>query len=116
MYNPNLDNIKDEIVRSICSAILENDTIHKHIIDHYWVSGSSTIVYPINLGVNDVEVQMDSGNRNYYNKAIQRLVVNNPHLFKDGYFCKSDGSCPSFIRLKYSDTLLERIKNKTQTN
>lgn len=114
MYNPNLDDIKDDIVKGIYSAILESDAIRKHIIEHPWISGSSTNVYPINLGVNDVEVQMDSGNRNYYNKAIQRLVVRNPHLFKDGYFCKSDGSCPSFIRLKYSDALLNLI-NKQET-
>ena len=109
MYNPNLENIKDDIVRSIYSTILGEETIHKHIIEYNWVSGSSTIVYPINIGITDVEVQMDSGNRNYYNKAIQRLVAHNPHIFKNGYFCKTDGSCPSFIRLVYSDEFLQGI-------
>lgn len=109
MYNPNLENIKDDIVRSIYSAILEEDAIHKHIIDYTFVTNSSRIVHPINIGMTDVEVQMDSGNRNYYNKAIQRLVVHNSHIFKNGYFCKSDGSCPSFIRLEYSDTFLQHI-------
>ena len=109
MYNPNLNNISDNIVRSIYSAILGEETIHKHIIEYNWVSGSSTIVYPINIGITDVEVRINSGNRNYYNKAIQRLVANNLHIFKNGYFCKTDGSCPSFIRLEYSDEFLQRI-------
>ena len=26
--------------------------------------------------------------------------------------CKSDGSCPSYIRFVYADALLERIKNR----
>ena len=109
MYNPNLENINDDIVKRIYSAILEEDAIHKHIIDYNWVSGTSTTIYPINISMTDVEVQMDSGNRNYYNKAIQRLVVHNSHIFKDGYFCKPNGSHPSFIRLVYSDEFLQHI-------
>ena len=109
MYNSNLEDIKDNIVRSIYSAILEEKTIHKHIIEDTLVINSSRIVYPIRVGATDVEVRVDSGNRNYYNKAIQRLVVHNPHLFKNGYFCKSDGSFPSFIRLEYSDKFLQHI-------
>lgn len=109
MYNPNLDNISDAAARSIYSAILGEETIHKHIIEYNWVSGSSSIIYPINIGITDVEVQVNSGNRNYYSKAIQRLVAHNPHIFKDGYFCKTDGSCPSFIRLVYSDEFLQDI-------
>lgn len=109
MYNPNLENIKDDIQKSIYSTILEEETIHKHIIEYNWLSGSSIIVSPIMIGMTDVKIQVDSGNRNYYNKAIQRLVVHNSHIFKNGYFCKSDGSCPSFIRLEYSDTFLQHI-------
>ncbi len=110
MYNPNLDNIKDAIAKDVYTAILANKTIQKHTIPYTFFSGSSVEVYPITLWGNSVEVHLDSGNRNYYNTAIQKVVENNPNLFSRGYFCKSDGSCPSFLRFMYSEALLERIK------
>lgn len=112
MYSPNLNNITDNIAKDIYTAILANKTIQKHTLPYSWISGSSMEVFPINLCLNSVEVQMDSGNRNYYIKAIQKVVENNPQLFKKGYFCKSDGSCPSYIRFAYSDDLMKRIEKK----
>lgn len=112
MYKIDLSRIKDEIVRDIYDACQSNNVIQKHTIDYTWTSGSSTEVYPIMVYPYDVEIQVDTNNSSYFNKAIKRILAVYPHLFKDGYFCKSDGSCPSYIRFLYSDILLERIKNK----
>lgn len=113
MYKIDLSRIKDEIVRDIYEACLSNNVIQKHTIDYTWISGSSTDVYPIMVWPYDVEVQVDTNNSVYFNKAIKRVLAVYPHLFKDGYFCKSDGSCPSYIRFQYADALLERIKQRT---
>lgn len=112
MYKIDLSKIKDEIARDIYDACQSNNVIQKHTIDYTWTSGSSTEVYPIMVYPCDVEIQVDTNNSSYFNKAIKRVLRVYPHLFKDGYFCKSDGSCPSYIHFSYSDTLLERIKNR----
>lgn len=110
MYNPDLSQIKDAIAKDVYTAILSNKTIQKHTTPYTFFSGCSTEVYPITLWGNSVEVHLDSGNRNFYHKAIQKVVENNPQLFSRGYFCTSDGSYPSFLRFIYSEALLERIK------
>ena len=115
MYKIDLSKIKDEIARDIYDACQSNNVIQKHTIDYTWTSGSSTEVYPIMVYPYDVEIQVDTNNSSYFNKAIKRVLGVYPHLFKDGYFCKSDGSCPSYIRFKYSDTLLERIKSQNKS-
>lgn len=109
MYDPNIEQIKDPIAKDVYVAILTNKTIKKHTINYTFFSGCSTEVYPIDLCLNDVEVYVDTNKGHLFEKAIQKVVTDNPQLFKDGYFCKSDGSCHSFIRLKYSDALLKRI-------
>lgn len=114
MYEVNVDLIKDEIARSIFSAILGDRVIKKHVIGYSFFSGSSTEVTPISLGISDVEVYVDCKGSGYpLSKAIIRVVDGNPDLFRTGYFCNiEDGSCPSFIRFCYTDALIERIERK----
>lgn len=114
MYNTDLSELlkRDAIAHDVFKAILSNKVIQRHIIDYEWLSGSSTSVYPITIHLRDVECQVDVNDKKRLEKSIWKIVKNNPDLFNDGYFCKSDGSCPSCIRLIYSNILLERIKNK----
>lgn len=106
-----LSKIKDEIARDVYSACLSEKTIRKHVIDYTWLSGCSTNVSPIMMYSKDVEVHVDTHNSFYFRNAIKRVLSAYPHIFKNGYFCKSDGSCPSYIRFIYSDTHLARINN-----
>lgn len=115
MYEVNIDLIKDSIVRDIYSAILGDRVIKKHTLSYSFLSGSSTLVNPISFGISDVEVYVDcKGNSGYwFRKAILRVVDGNSDLFRTGYYCKvDDGSSPSFIRFKYSDTLMDRISRR----
>ena len=95
----------------IVSAIKEEPVIARHICKRHWISGSSTVVYPITLWTANVDVQLDT-NRNYFDKAVARVLAKHPDLFKDGYFCKNDGSCPSEIEFVYTDDTAERLKNE----
>ncbi len=112
MYNPDLSRLHDAIAYDVFKAILADKTMQKHIIDYEWLSGSSTYVYPIDMYLYEVKCQVDTKNKKYLEKAMERIVKGNPDLFCDAWFWKSDGSCPSTVSFKYSDTLLERIKNK----
>ena len=91
-------NVKDEIL----AAIKSEKVIAKHICKHSWTSGSSTEVAPIVFWSYEVSIQMDT-HRNIFEKAIERILAAYPNLFKYGYFCINDGSCPAEVRLFYTD-------------
>ena len=82
---------------AIVKAIKNEPTISKHIDRNHWISGSSTVVYPIMISESHVDVQMDT-DRNYFNGAIKRVTENHKDMFSAGYFCKGDGSRPSVLR------------------
>lgn len=86
----------------IINAIKADKTIAKHILKHKWLSGSSTEVHPIAVWQRDVCIQLDI-KRNVFTKAIKRVLINNPNLFKSGTFCRNDDSCPATISFYYTD-------------
>ena len=92
----------------IVEAIKSDKVIAKHIFTHHWTSGSSTEVYPITMWINDVVVQMDT-HRPLFNMAIKRVLESYPYLFKNGYFCENDDSCPAEIKFLYTDMVKERL-------
>ncbi len=110
MKDFNINTIKSPIAREIINAVLSEKTIKNHVIEHSWTSGCSTEVTPIMLWPDDVEVYVDAQNANYFKNAINRVMAKHPFLFRDGYFSKSDGSCPSCIRFSYANELMERKK------
>ena len=97
----------DEIV----NAIKSEKTLDKHVLRHTWMSGCSTMVYPITLWANDVSVQLDT-RKNVFDKCISRIMKKNPDLFKDGYFKKNDGSCPAEVVFIYTKETAEALKNE----
>ena len=101
--------IQDQIV----AAIKNEQVIAKHIDHHHWISGSSTVVYPITLWERSVCIQLNT-NRNYFEKAIKRVLDKNKDLFKGGWFWKSDGSCPSELTLIYTPETAEGLKNEAK--
>lgn len=92
---------KKSVIERITKAIKNEKTIARHILSYHWISGSSTIVYPIGMWHDDVEIQVDI-DRNVFAKAIDRIIKNNPDLFKGGCFWRTDGSCPSHVTLFYT--------------
>lgn len=96
-------------IEIILRAIHSENTIAKHIADFSWDSDSRTVVSPITFGEDDVRLQMDTSRR-LFDKAIKRTLAAYPHLFRTGYFCKNDGSCPAEIRFTYTDETREEVK------
>lgn len=99
--------IQDRIV----AAIKEEPIIAKHIDQHHWTSGSSTIVYPITLWAHNVCIQIDT-KRDYFQKAIERVLAKHKDLFCDGWFCKNDGSRPAEISFRYSNEVDDEINHR----
>lgn len=96
--------MKNEIV----NAIKSEKVLAKHIYHHHWVSGSSTLVYPITLWSRNVEIQVDT-DKNLFNGCIKRILERFPNLFSNGYFWKSDGSCPSHVTLMYTEYAMKEL-------
>ena len=107
MKNFDYNKIENDFAKEIVKAILSDGVIKKHTIDYSWMSGSSTDVYPIMISSYNTEVYVDTGNGNLFRKAIERVLNKYPNLFKGAYFCKSDGSCPSWLRFNHSDSLMK---------
>ena len=95
----------------IVASIYSEPVITKHICQHHWVSDGTKTVHPITIWPENVTIQMDS-DRNYFNKAIKRVVENHKDLFRTGYYCKNDGSCPNTIRFEYTAEAQENLRNK----
>lgn len=95
--------------KRIVAAIKEEPVIARHILYHHWISGSSTVVYPITLWPEHVDIQLDVYH-NYFDKAIARVLAKHGDLFRDGYFCKWDKSCPDEIRFNYTKETAEKLK------
>lgn len=83
---------------------LQNDKlIRKYLRVGTWLSGSSTIVYPITIWERSREVvlQLTTG-KNVFNKLIERYK-NKYDDIKYGYFDKRDGSCPCVLVFKFKE-------------
>ena len=76
-----------------------NRLVKKYLCTNTWLSGSSTIVYPIMVRKDEITFQWNSDKR-IFDKFISRTVEKYNNLFKSGCFWKSDGSCPSTITFK----------------
>lgn len=77
---------------------------NQYIDYHHWISGSSTIVYPITTYIRDdnhirIEIQLgDCDRRNWrgFDSVLKKRFQN----VKYAYYCQSDGSCPDVYRIE----------------
>lgn len=90
--------------------IIENEIIEfvkskkdKYINYNHWISGSSTVVYPIMVWHDDdrhttINFQMgDCDARNW--RGFENVLKKNFSAVKDAYYCRYDGSCPDEYRI-----------------
>lgn len=101
------------IVKEMVGAVLSDPMLEKHLLDHNWLSGSSTEVYPITIGKKDITLQMNESGKRFkeaYYKAIARVCAKYPHLFCHGYV-SYDGSCPMSVTFAYTNQVLEEMEN-----
>lgn len=88
---------KDEILN-----IIESDSlIEKYLYDHHWISGSSTVVYPITVWSGSITIQLAT-RKNVFSKCIERIVKVSDGLLSDGIFSKGDGSCPATLNFYFN--------------
>lgn len=79
--------------KEILKIIESDNLIKKYLYKDHWMSGSSTVVYPITVYRATIEIQLLTY-KNVFNKCIDRIVKASEGLLSDGLFSKGDGSCP----------------------
>ena len=88
--------ITKEVAEKIVEEVEKSDFFLKFGSTDTWVSGSSTIVYPIMVWKNEIEIQLKSlksykGRAATFRRLIKRLQKSYPTI--TGTFVKYDGSC-----------------------
>ena len=90
---------KDNVIKFVESK--KNQYIY---YDH-WISGGSTIVYPITSYFHDdgksvtIQIQMgDCDARNW--RGFENVLKKKFPYVKSAYYCKYDGSCPNEYRIE----------------
>lgn len=88
--------------KEMTQIILSDKLIRKYIYPYAWMSGSSTIVYPVSVWTESKQiiVQVKRGAWRL-RKRLQKMIEDNKEAFKDAYLSKSDGSCPDTIIFCY---------------
>jgi len=83
-------------------TVLVNDkAVVKHLWKHHWISGSSTVVYPVetDLVSYEVNLQWDSSNLNTAKWLMTRMLRYSNVTYV--HFQRSDGSCPSEVTIRF---------------
>lgn len=94
----------DNKIKDIVKNIQNEKLVKKYIKQTYWVSGTSTYVYPIQVLKDRIVLQWNS-DKKLFDKFITRFVEKHRNLLNSGYFWKSDGSCPSTITFYLKETV-----------
>ena len=106
-----------QLLKDIVEDLKNEPLVKKYLLDHTWLSGSSTTVYPITVSGpgKDVIVQL-STDKNVFNNLLKKYMEKYP---VQAHFWKSDGSCPSTLNFKlnswypdFKNSLNETIKVK----
>ena len=78
----------------------------KFVYHHHWISGSLTVVYPIQIWDDRQELEFQLNDRNWRGRiqCINALIksINEQHPVKNWYVRKSDGSCPSTLNIFFN--------------
>lgn len=100
----------------IREQILNSDFFKKYAYEHTWISGSSTVVYPLTIwpedGIReiDIDIQLDrrksKGRYAKFRKLLSALRRRFPKM--EGRFVRLDGSCPDYYAITiWKDDLKE---------
>lgn len=101
--------ITRDMVHQFIEEIKKEEMVKKNLYEYTWLSGSSTTVYPITVWVESFptsEVVFQWKSDRQCNRFINKMVEKFKDIIEEGYFWKSDGSCPSTITFR----LKEKIK------
>ena len=101
--------ITKDMVHKFIDEIQKEKKIKENLYEHTWLSGSSTTVYPIAVWVeafptSEIVIQWKSDRQ--CNKFINKMVEKYNDIIEEGYFWKSDGSCPSTITFRLKEKII----------
>ena len=96
---------KADIELFINNLLKEEKLIEKYLLKYAWVSGSSTIVYPITIYRDEIVFQLDN-TRNVFNKLINRVLKKYDFIKYMSYW-KSDGSCPNTLTIWFKEGVMK---------
>lgn len=93
---------EEDKIAEIAEILQGDKLIGKYINRTPWISGSSTVVYPIQIWAVSkiVEIQVLKGAYRLRHR-IDKIVSEHPDIFSVALFCESDGSCPDTIKFWY---------------
>ena len=90
--------------------VIKNSNLFKnHAWKSHWISGSSTVVYPITVWHpnKEIVIQMDREKYRGRTRAIQKLVKELSGIpsfeVTDWHYTKNDGSCPPELYIWYKE-------------
>lgn len=95
-------------IQTIVDELKQEPMVKKYLYDTTWLSGSSTTVYPIEIGKQNITLQWKS-DKNIFNSFIKKIVDKYPEI-SDGWFSKTDGEEPSSITFKLAENIEENNK------
>ena len=93
-------------IKKLANELFNEDILQANIFPHTWLSGCSTIVYPCQIWSHEIVYQLKC-DKNIFEDFIKEVLNKHSDTIKNGYFWKSDGSCPSTLTFK----LKERVMN-----
>ena len=100
-------------VQSLWDDVIQDATIEKYREQGIWISGSSTEVYPIELGPLDICVQLDSKvkragcksfNMRYYKileRAMNAITERHKDVVQYAFLSAQDDSCPATMEFRF---------------
>lgn len=98
----------DKFVRDFADMLTKESLSKKHLLKYSWISGSSTVVYPVTIfrdsrsGMCEITLQWDCPRR-IFGRFIDRMVSRGKPYADYGIFSANDGSCPASITFYLSD-------------
>lgn len=94
-------------IEEITEIIKRDSLISKYLADH-WISGSSTLVYPISVSKNNITIQI-STQKSVFKNCINRILKASEGLLSDGLFNRGDGSCPATLCFFFSEEFMKNF-------
>lgn len=100
-------------VQALWDDVRQDATIEKYRKQGVWISGSSTEVYPIELGPLDICVQLDgkvkradykSFNMRYYKileRAMNAITERHKNVIQYAFLSAQDDSCPATMEFRF---------------
>ena len=88
----------DKRIEKFIAYLNKQKLVKKYLYKHTWLSGSSTLVYPVSIWEKSRRIELQwASDKRIFNKFLKRVMTDNADFIVRAIFKKSDGSCPSSL-------------------